>query len=177
MKNVAISLIVLIAVVILAFYAAQTFNNSNANNMTFELDNNEIRCYTMGFANIDTRLHLSNDSWNQSLLISKAKCQYYNGVENYPYQIEAIGSVSNETPNYASSFYAEPHLKNVYFYGLYSLEYSEECLTVGGKTIFPQIWRGGKYEPPENESRVTEGTARCRWLCNREVGSTLDGLV
>lgn len=138
------------------------------NTKKFELNAQETECHRLALANIEPRLESATTPWNKNLILSDIQCEYYASTQEYPYQFEAHGTVSDQLPDYTSSLYQELQLKEISFYGFYNLEYSEECMTIGEEEVYSEIWQGG-----EEGARITEGTARCRWLSEEEATDSI----
>lgn len=164
-KTHLIAALAVIAVALIIMAQSQNSSPDSLAGNTFSLNAQETECYRLGLANIEPRLATASDNpWNKDLILSDLRCQYYTSAPEYPYQVEAHGTVSDQVPDYTSSAYQEIERKDISFYGLYDLEYSEECLTIDGQAIYSEVWQGGEDEP-----RVTEGAASCRWLSEEEV--------
>ena len=120
--------------------------------------------------------------------IVDAKCAQYDATrsntntfsEQFGFgQDEAIGATSNASwERLVSSFLSmDPYEKTFYYHRFGYSTYSEECLMVGGEVVFSQTWRGGEYEPPVGESRVTNGTASCHWLAVEEIAAIAENEI
>lgn len=163
-KTLIITASIVLGVALIFLSQDKNTTDNHSSMTTFKLNAQETECYRLGFVNIDPRLQMSDTPWNKNFTLLDVTCQYYKAAPEYPYQVEAHGTVSDQLPDYTSSRYQEIQLKQLSFYGLYNLEYSEECLIIDNETIYSEVWQGGEQDP-----HVTKGTARCRWLSDEEV--------